>query len=156
MWKPDHGMYLWMVRPVQMISYLKLVKQTISQFQKVSLVQISRGQNRHANSLATLASSQTEEVSRLIKVEVVRKPSIDAKVNISTISAFKPCWMDLIIEFLAKNCLLSERKEAEKVCRVFAQFWLSQDHRLYRRSFGGPYLLCLHPKKVNELLTELH
>lgn len=117
-----------MVRLVQMISYLKLVKQTISQFQKVSLVQISRGQNRHTDSLATLVSSQTEEVSWLIKVEVVRKPSIDAKVNISTISTFEPCWMDPIIEFLAENRLLSEGKEAKKVCRVFAQFWLSQDH----------------------------
>ena len=37
-----------------------------------------------------------------------------------------------------------------------ARFWLSKDKKLYRRSFGGPYLLCLHPNKVTELLVELH
>ena len=33
---------------------------------------------------------------------------------------------------------------------------MSEDCRLYQRSFGGPYLLCLHPGKVDKLLTELH
>ena len=46
----------------------------------------------------------------------------------------------------------SDEKEAGRVCRVTARYWLSA----YRRSFGGPYLLCLHPDKVNELLTEFH
>ena len=64
--------------------------------------------------------------------------------------------MDPIVEFLAENRLPSEAKEAEKVCRVSAQFWLSKDCRLYQRSFGGPYLLFLRPNKVDELLTELY
>ena len=140
----------------RMISYLKLVKQTMSKFQKTRLVQISQGQNKHADSLATLASSLTEEVSRLIKMEVVKKPSIDIKMNVWVITVSKPCWMDPIIEFLVENHLPSEGKEVERVRRVFARFWLSKDHRLYRKSFKGPYLLCLHPNKVNELLIELH
>ena len=37
-----------------------------------------------------------------------------------------------------------------------ARYWLSTDRKLYQRSFGGPYLLCLHPEKVAELLVELH
>ena len=86
------------------------------------LIQISQGQNKHANSLVTLASSLTEEIPRLIKVEVVREPSIDMKVNVSVISMPKPYWMDPIVEFLAKNHLLSEVKEAEKVSRVSAWF----------------------------------
>ena len=36
------------------------------------------------------------------------------------------------------------------------RYWLSTDHKLYQRPFGGPYLLCLHPEKVGELLAELH
>ena len=86
----------------------------------------------------------------------MREPSVDMKVNISTILTYKPCWMDPIDEFLAENRLPSEAKEAEKVCRVSAQFWLSKDCRLYQRSFGGPYLLFLRPNKVDELLTELY
>ena len=37
-----------------------------------------------------------------------------------------------------------------------ARYWLSTDRKLYQRSFGGPYLLCLHLEKVGELLAELH
>lgn len=44
----------------QMIYYLRLVKQTMSLFQKVRLIQIGRGQNKHVDSLATLASSLTK------------------------------------------------------------------------------------------------
>ena len=86
------------------------------------LVQISRGQNRHADSLATLASSLIDEVPRLIKVEVVKEPSIGPKVNVLVVASFEPSWMDLIIEFLAKNRLPSEGKEAEKVRRITARF----------------------------------
>ena len=128
----------------------------MSKFQNMRLVQISRGQNRHADSLTMLASSLINEVSRLIKVEVVKKPSIDSKVKVLAITISKPCWMDPIVEFLAENHLPSESKEADKVRRIFAQFWLSKDRRLYRRSFGGPYLLCLHPTKVNKLLAKHH
>ena len=75
----------------RMIGYLKLVKQTMSKFRKMRLVQLSQGQNRHANSLATLASSLTEEVLWLIKVEMVKETSIDVKVNVSTITVPEPC-----------------------------------------------------------------
>ena len=48
-------------------------------------------------------------------MKVVKEPNIDVKVNVSTILASEPYWMDPIIEFLAENRLLSEGKEAEKV-----------------------------------------
>ena len=128
----------------------------MSKFQKIMIIQITRGQNKHADSLATLASIPTDEIPRLIKVEVVQEPSIDPKVNISAVSLPEPSWMDSIIEFLTEDRLPSESKEADKVHRSAARFWLSKDRRLYRRSFGGQYLLCLHPSKVNDLLTELH
>ena len=103
-----------------------------------------------------LAPSLTDEVPRLIKVEVVKDPSINPKVSVFAITASEPCWMDLIVEFLAENHLSSKSKEADRVHRISAWFWLSEDHKLYRRSFRGPYLLCLHPTKFNELLVELH
>ena len=64
--------------------------------------------------------------------------------------------MDLIIEFLAENRLPNEGKEENKVRRIAIRFWLSEYRRLYRRSFRGPHLLCLHPAKVNELLIKFH
>ena len=40
--------------------------------------------------------------------------------------------------------------------RMSTHFWLFEDKRLYRESYSGQYLLCLHPGKTAELLTELH
>ena len=44
-----------------MMEYLQLVKQTVGHFQKVRVIQVARGQNRHANSLAILVSSHRKE-----------------------------------------------------------------------------------------------
>ena len=56
---------------------------------------MARGQNRHDDSLATLASSLTEEMPQLIKVEVVAEPSIDARVGVSVVAISELCWIDL-------------------------------------------------------------
>ena len=64
--------------------------------------------------------------------------------------------MDSIVDFLAEDRILDDEKKASKVRWVASRYWLLADKKLYRRSFGGPYLLCLHPGKVNEVLTELH
>lgn len=40
--------------------------------------------------------------------------------------------------------------------RKAPRFWLSDDQKLYKRSFSMPYLLCVHPKAVEPLLEELH
>ena len=50
----------------------------------------------------------------------------------------------------------ANEKEDEKVRQIAARYWLSSDYKLYRRSFDGPSLQCLHPSKIKELLAELH
>ena len=72
------------------------------------------------------------------------------------VSVANPCWMNSIIDFLAEDKVPDDEKEAKKIRRMAPQYWLSADRKLYRRSFAGPYLLCLHLEKVNKLLTELH
>ncbi|XP_030925537.1 uncharacterized protein LOC115952495 [Quercus lobata] len=56
----------------------------------------------------------------------------------------------------ADNRIPDDEKEANKIRRVAAWYWLSKDRKLYRRSFEGPYLLCLHLEKVGQLLAKLH
>ena len=72
------------------------------------------------------------------------------------ISATGPYWMDSIIDFLAEDQVPDDENEANRVHRIATRYWLSVDRKLYQRSFGGPYLLCLHPEKVDELLANLH
>ena len=64
--------------------------------------------------------------------------------------------MNPIIDFLAEDRVPDDEKEANRVRQVAARYRLSVDRKLYRKSFRGPYLLCLRPKKVNELLAKLY
>ena len=65
-------------------------------------------------------------------------------------------WMDSISLFLKKDILPKEKSEAEKVRRKAHRFWLSEDRKLYKRSFFSPYLLCVHPEVSESLLEEFH
>ena len=64
--------------------------------------------------------------------------------------------MDSIIQFLKEDILPEEKVEADKVRRKATSYWLSEDHRLHKRSFLGPYLLCVHPDQTESLLEEMH
>ena len=64
--------------------------------------------------------------------------------------------MDSIIRFLREDILPEERIQADKVQRKATSYWLSEDHKLYKRSFSGPYLLCVYPELTESLLEELH
>ena len=65
-------------------------------------------------------------------------------------------WMDPIVSFLKDDTLPEEKSEAEKIRRKAHRFWLFEDHKLYKSSYSGPYLLYVHPKATNLLLKELH
>ena len=94
----------------------------MNQFLKTKVIQVAMGQNRHVDSRATLASSLTEEVPRLIKVELVAELSINAGVGVLMVATSEPCWMDPIIDFLAEDRVPDDEKEADKVHRVAAQY----------------------------------
>ena len=64
--------------------------------------------------------------------------------------------MDSIIRFLREDILPEEKIEVDKIRRNATNYWLSEDHKLYKRSFSGPYLLCVHPELTESLLEELH
>ena len=65
-------------------------------------------------------------------------------------------WMDSIVLFLKKDILPEGKSEADKVQRKAPRFWLSEDQKLYKRSFSRPYLLCIHLEVSELLLKELH
>ena len=64
--------------------------------------------------------------------------------------------MDSIVLFLKEDVLPEDKSEADKVRRKAPRFCLSEDQKLYKRSFSGPYLLCVHPEAVELILEELH
>ena len=64
--------------------------------------------------------------------------------------------MDPILLFLESDILPEEKSEAEKIRRKAPRFWLFEDRKLYKCSFSGPYLLCVHPSASESLLEELY
>ena len=64
--------------------------------------------------------------------------------------------MDSILLFLKEDVLPEDKSKVEKVWRKALRFWLFEDQQLYKRSFFGPYLLCIHPEVIELLLEELH
>ena len=64
--------------------------------------------------------------------------------------------MDFIVLFLKEDILLEGKSEADKVRRKAPHFWLSEDQKLYKHSFSGPYLLCIYLEESELLLEELH
>ena len=89
----------------------------MSEFCTAKLAQVTQGQNRLADSLAMLASSMTEDMPQLIKVELIAEPSINMAVGVRVvvISTTESCWMDPIIDFLAKDQVLDDEMEANRV-----------------------------------------
>ena len=67
-----------------------------------------------------------------------------------------PSWMDSIVLFLKEDVLPEDKSEADKVQRKVPQFWLSENQKLYKRSFSGLHLLCIHPEAVELTQEELH
>ena len=64
--------------------------------------------------------------------------------------------MDSVIQFLKYDILPKEKVETDKIRRKATSYWLSEDRKLYKRSFSGPYLLCVHPEQTESLLEEMH
>ncbi|XP_030970647.1 uncharacterized protein LOC115991031 [Quercus lobata] len=141
----------------RMQDYLVRVKHLQAHFHQFRLTQIPRSGNTHVDSLVTLATSSAQHLPRVVLVEEVLRPSTERAngIGIHNIRA-GPSWMDPIVLYLKHDTLPDDKVEAGKIRRKATRFWLSEDSKLYRCSFSGPYLLCVHPKAAELILEELH
>ena len=140
-----------------MQGYLNKVRQAQLSFEAFSIRQIPRGQNSHFDSLAMLATSSGSRLPRVIIVEdmMVSNHNDQTPSRIHNIQV-GPSWMDPLVSFLRSGSLPEDKGEAEKIRRKAPQYWLSEEQKLYKHSYSGPYLLCVHPEAVEPLLEELH
>lgn len=91
---------------------------------------ISRGNNSHADSLATLVLNIYPSAS----------------------------WMDPILAYQRNGILPKDKKEFEQIKCRSSRYWVSEEEKLklYKRSYLGPYPLCVHLEAVELLLEKLH
>ena len=140
----------------RMQGYLSQVKCLQLKFDSFDLLHVPRSGNSHADSLAMLATSSAQHLPRVILVEDLYRPTKAREVAQIHQIRVGPSWMDSIIRFLREDILPDEKIEADKIRRKATNYWLSEDYKLYKRSFSGPYLLCVHPDLIESLLEELH
>ena len=128
-----------------------------SGFESFNLLQISRSGNTYADSPATLATSSAQSLTWVVLIEDLCKPT-EMKREMVRIHQIRvgPSWIDSIVLFFKEDVLPKGKTEADKVWRKALRFWLSEDQKLYKRSFSRPYLLCIHPEAIELLLEELH
>ena len=144
-------------RDERMQGYLAQIRHVQLKFESFSLQHIPRSGNPRADSLAMLATSSVQNLPHVILIENLCKPS-RIRGNMLCVHHVRigPSWMDSIIQFLSKDVLLEDKSEAEKIRRKALRFWLSEDQKLYKCSFSGPYLFCIHPEASELLLEELY
>uniref|UniRef100_A0A2N9FLW9 Uncharacterized protein n=1 Tax=Fagus sylvatica TaxID=28930 RepID=A0A2N9FLW9_FAGSY len=105
----------------------------------------------------SLASAVAPELRRIISVGVQSLPSVGGDIINEVCSVDQsPSWMSPILAYLKNDILPADRKEADRIRRVAPRYWVSKEGNLYRRSYTGPYLRCVHPDTVQNLLWEIH
>ena len=103
-------------RDVKMQEYLNQVRCLQSGFESFSLLHIPWNENTHADSLATLATSLAQDLSRVILVEDLCKPTEGKRemVHVHQIRVGHN-WMDHIVLFLKEDILPEDKSKADKV-----------------------------------------
>jgi ribonuclease HI len=143
------------VRDDRMSAYLAVARTLLAKFDSTHIAQIEREHNSYADILAKLATALESDIQRTVCIETLDQPSFqDQEVSVCSIS-IQPSWMDPILSYLKDNKLPKDKKKAKMIKRKAPRYWVSQEGLLYRRSFIGPYLLCVRLKMVKDFLFEI-
>ncbi|XP_076905373.1 uncharacterized protein LOC143561119 [Bidens hawaiensis] len=137
-----------------MASYFSQAKDLILQFSSCKVTHIKRSENKSAEALGKLASTNFEHFAKDIRVEVLDRPSIQHN-QVLVIQTGVESWMTPIMAYLSSGALPEETTVARKL-RHKALNYQMKDGILYRRSFLGPLLRCVDTEDVNYLIREVH
>ena len=143
-------------RDERMLAYLTVAQSLLAEFESIHVAQIGREHNSHVDILAKLATLLESDIQRTVCIEMLDRPSfLNQEVSVCSISN-QSSWIDPILSYFKDNKLPEDKKEANMIKRKAPKYWISKEGSLYRRSFMGPYLLCVHMKMVKNFLFEIH
>ena len=94
-------------RDERMQGYLSQVRHLQSRFESFSLLHVPRSGNTHAEFLATLATSSTQSIPRVVLIKDLCKPT-EVKGKVVHVHQVRvgPSWTDPIVQFLRDDILL--------------------------------------------------
>ncbi|XP_076889684.1 uncharacterized protein LOC143540539 [Bidens hawaiensis] len=135
-----------------MASYLLQEKNLIHQFSSFNIVHIKRSENKSADALSNLASTNFEHFAKDIRVEVLDHPSVPQN-QVLVIQTGMESWMTPVKKYLSSGVLPAEKAAAQKIKHKVLNYQMN-DGVLYRRSFLGPLLRCVDAEDANYLIRE--
>ena len=140
-------------RDETMMKYLRIVRAMRTHFEECTMEHIPREKNIKADALSQFASSEAETYTGNVYFEVLKAPSINAKL-VAPITQ-ETSWMDPIKAHLESGWLPNDTTEARKL-QVRALRYALIDGALYKKSYLIPYLRCLRPLDAESALKEVH
>ncbi|XP_070011132.1 uncharacterized protein [Nicotiana sylvestris] len=136
--------------------YLEKLQITLHQFKEWTLQHVPQEQNNEVDALANLGSSvEDDELNSGIVVQLMRSVIEEGHPEINSTSLTWN-WRNKYIEYLKNGKLPSDPKESIALRTKTAQFTLSKNGTLFRRTFDGPVEICLGPGDTAYVLQEVH
>ncbi|XP_076889756.1 uncharacterized protein LOC143540639 [Bidens hawaiensis] len=137
-----------------MDSYLLQERVLICKFSSFNVVHIKRSENKSADALSKLASTNFEHSTKDICVDVLDHPYVPQN-QVLAIQTGVESWITPIKTYLSSGALPAGKAEARKIKHKALNYQLT-DGILYRRSFLGPLLRCVDAEDANYLIREIH
>ncbi|KAJ9556882.1 hypothetical protein OSB04_011496 [Centaurea solstitialis] len=139
----------------KMMSYLKVVKERIAQFDHFSIEQIPRDQNTQVDALANLGSAFSDPFLESIPILHLTTPAIEMKEEVQMNEEIYNWSLD-IWNYLKHDNLPEDKMEARKTRSKASRYTIFED-QLYRRSTSGLLLRCvISQAQMNRVLQEMH
>ncbi|VFQ62952.1 unnamed protein product [Cuscuta campestris] len=148
----------------KMQQYRDLVMALLRDMEEYKLEQIPRRENTDADLLSKLTQAAPEHVSKLAKIEMVERSSIERqpvglvmeldRVGLSLVEV-DDFWMTDLVKYLMTRKFPEEDDHSRKVKLRAPRFQLFEG-KLYKRAFGGPLLRCLTKSEAERVVAEVH
>ncbi|XP_076959071.1 uncharacterized protein LOC143635048 [Bidens hawaiensis] len=136
-----------------MASYVSQAKDLMLQFSSCKVIHIKRSENKSADALSKLASTNFEHFAKDIRIEILDRPSVPQH-QVLVIQTGVESWMTPIIAYLSSGALPEGKIAAWKIKHKALNYQM-YDGVLYRRSFLGPLLRCVDTEHANYSIREV-
>lgn len=97
-----------------MASYLYQAKELILQFASYKVIHIKISENKYADALSKLASTNFEHFAKDIRIEVLDRPSV-LRHQVPVIQIRFESWLTPIVAYLSSGALLEGKSAAQKI-----------------------------------------
>ncbi|GJW61040.1 reverse transcriptase domain-containing protein [Tanacetum coccineum] len=156
MWTPrlvaNHVLGEYVAKEDNMVQYLDKTKSLIQGFDRFTIRQVPRGDNKKADALSKIASTSFAHLSKQVLVEILKNKSI-SEMEISTvIEEQDPTWMTPIVEFINTGhssptlikrmpCTYAVTRRDSNIERCPQSTFVPTCHAPVRRPYQADYVL---------------